>query len=55
MDHGAIFGKEYVFVPDAVSDSVYLFRDNARRPWTSLKLTSTQDVCGVAYKPAGVP
>jgi hypothetical protein len=54
MDHGTVNGQEYIFAPDALSNDVYLFRKTGKKPWTSF-LSATNNVCGVAYKPAGVP
>jgi hypothetical protein len=52
---GMIDRHEYIFVPDASAGRVYLFRETSNRPYSVITPLGTGDICGVAFKPAGVP
>jgi hypothetical protein len=52
---GTVDRYEYIFVPDASTGRVYLFRGTSNRPYSVITPLETGDVCGVAFKPGGVP
>ena len=52
---GIIGEQEYTFVPDASSGRVYLFREKADQPYSVVTPLQVSDICGIAFKPAGVP
>jgi serine/threonine-protein kinase len=52
---GTIDRHEYAFVPDASTGRVYLFRAMSNHPYSVISPLETADICGVAFKPAGVP
>jgi hypothetical protein len=55
LGDGRLAAHELIFVPDALTETVVVFRDHGRQPRAAIRLPGINNACGVAFKPANQP